>query len=110
MKLYMKRFMFALVASVLLQSCSHRCQSSGTDATETKAAMGVAVADTPPPAPVGDPDYQEDQSGPKPSDTIVAGTKYNRRQLDSIAKSKVVPWKYDPPKELAKPHDPPKQK
>lgn len=72
--------------------------------------MIVAVADKSPPAIDGDPDFQQDPIGPEPIDTLVGKTKYNRQQLDSIAMSKVIAWKYNPPKELAKPLNPPEQK
>lgn len=105
----MKNYLFAFTISLLAIGCSCKFDSTNVAVVPTSAMQAVAV-DTPPPTPTADPDYQEDQSGTKPSDTIVGNTGFSRRQLDSIAKHKSGPVEYLGGKGTAKPHGPPKQK
>lgn len=103
----MKSCLFALTISLLAIGCSSN-QGSTNETVPQAPVMQSLVIDTPPPHPEVDPDYQEDQSGTKPSDTIVGNTGYTRRQLDSITKHKWGPVEHEPGKGVAKPHDPPK--
>lgn len=105
----MKNCLFAFTISLVAIACSSKPNSPNITASPSPS-MQTAVVDTPPPTSGVDPDYQEDQSGQRPSDTIVGNTGYTRRQLDSIAKHKNVQIDYIGGKGTAKPHDPPKQK
>lgn len=101
----MKNCLFALTIGLFAIGCNGGT-GSGPSQPKGIPVIESAVIDSPPPSPVGDPDYQRDRGGSVPSDSIIGRTGYNWRQLDSIEKQKWGPVEHTPGKGVGKPHPP----